>query len=177
MALLTDFATLKQVLDLEKTEADYPQLTFVMNSVDAAIQSYLLRELEAAEYVEKKYLAEDQRMTALKALPVESVESVINSDDETIDPSLYKIMPYGLLFKTRIDGYLTVTYTGGEDEIHRDIKRAAELQAAYEYQNIDHIGAESVSNEGGSVQRPALGLLKEVKRMLNSHVHPMGVFL
>jgi hypothetical protein len=176
MALLTDFDTMKALLDLDGDEAGYPQLSFVMTSVDAAIQNHLKRELEEDSRTETRFLNGVSRMLPLSGLPVVSVESVV-IDDEVVDPSRYKKAVYGLEFNYMPDGLTVVTYKGGVDEIHRDIKRAAELQVAYEYQNIDHVGAETVSNEGGSVSRPALGLLKEVIRMLNPHVHPMGAFL
>lgn len=177
MALLTSFTDMAQLLDLNQASLDdYPQLSFVMTSVDDAIQTYLKRTLEQDAYTETKFMYGDSKMLALKAIPIVSVSAVV-VDNVTIDPSWVTITPYGLLFGYAVAGFVTVEYTGGIDEIPGGLKRAASLQAAYEYQNIDHVGAETVSNEGGSIQRPALGLLREVKRMLNEHVHPMGAFL
>jgi len=70
---------------------------------------------------------------------------------------------------------MVVVYTGGITEATNSMNRAALLQTAYEFQAKDHIGASSVSAEGGSVQRPELGLLKEVKRILSKDKHPLMV--
>ena len=53
------------------------------------------------------------------------------------------------------------------------LSRAAMLQTAYEFQGIDHVAASSVQSEGGSIERPELGLLKEAKKLVVKLVHPL----
>lgn len=173
---LISYDELQSILHLEQDEDSYTDLVTISSSVTTAIESYLKRILALSTYTDRCYLS-NTGMVGLKALPVASVSSVtstINGITSTI--SDYNITPYGIELSTsQSSGYVDVTYTGGydEDDVPEDISRAALLQIAYEYQNHDHIGAESVTNEGGFVQRPALGLLKEVKRLLNAHKHPL----
>ena len=69
---------------------------------------------------------------------------------------------------------VSVVYTGGyaNDEVPEGLNRASLLQTVYEFQGRDHLGAESVSSDGGVVQRPELGLLKIVKGLLDNYKHP-----
>ena len=69
---------------------------------------------------------------------------------------------------------VVIVYTGGITIVPDAMARAALLQTAYEFQSKDQIGAESVTTDGGSVSRPALGLLKEVKRNLEKYKHPLN---
>ena len=61
-----------------------------------------------------------------------------------------------------------ITYTGGLTVVPAELTRAALLQTVYEYQNKDSVGLENISNQGGSVTKPEIGLLKEVKQILNN---------
>jgi hypothetical protein len=173
---LISYDELQSILHLEQDEDSYTDLVTISSSVTTAIESFLKRTLELNTYTDRCYVS-NTAMIGLKALPVQSVSSVtstINGVTSTI--TNYDITPYGIELSTpQTGGYVDVTYTGGydEDDVPEDIARAALLQIAYEYQNHDHIGAESVTNEGGFVQRPALGLLKEVKRLLANHKHPL----
>lgn len=173
---LISYDDLQSILHLEQAEDSYPDLITISSSVTTAIESYLKRILALNTYTERCYLS-NTTMVGLKAWPVASVSSVtstINGVTSTVTD--YNITPYGIdLAMVQSGGYVDVTYVGGydEDDVPEDIARAALLQIAYEYQNHDHIGAESVTNEGGFVQRPAIGLLKEVKRLLSSHKHSL----
>ena len=182
MALdLIDFDELKALLGFGKGESDYPALETLEKRVTAAVQSYMRRELEQKERTEEIMMVEPSSMLSLKALPVSSVSSVsLNyfGDVTTYSADERMAVSYGLLMSLSIGpGVVTVVYTGGyrNNAIPDGIRQAATIQLAYEYQNKDHIGAETVSTEGGTKSTPPLQLLREVKRMLDSHRHPLRV--
>jgi len=178
---LVSFENLKSILDLENDlVSDYPQLQVLHDSVVSSFESYTDRKFEEDKYVEKIFCSTGLRMVNLKAIPIDSIVSVVRNVDgvsTTLDSSEYEITDYGVrLVGYFVRGNVEVTYNGGIAEVDEDLSRAAMLQVSFEYQNIDHIGASSVSTEGGSVQRPAIGLLAEVKRLLTSFKHP-GSFM
>lgn len=165
---LVTFSDLKVLLGLSKNESDYPELTLIKNSVFNAFESYLLRTLT---YGQKTEVLEPSRRVVLSALPIKSLLTVVQNG-VSLPVTNYKIRPYGIEGNFSSDADVTITYNGGLETIPGPINRAALLQTAYEYQNRDHIGATVVNNEGGSVQVPALGLLPEVKRLLDPYKHP-----
>ena len=174
-AKLTTFEDLKALMDLERDEADYPALVLLMDSVAGGIESFLGLKLTNDTYIETKRIRGKTKMIGLDALPVDSVSSVTVDSAVTTD---FELTDYGIELGLSVSNDdVIVTYIGGFEEIPEAIQRAALLQTAYEFQNHDHIGAESVSTDGGSIQRPALGLLKEVKRLLNPFKHPLNRML
>jgi hypothetical protein len=112
-------------------------------------------------------------LVPLKAFPLVTLTSVLVGEDTTeLATSCTK--KYGhIMLPNAVEANVTITYTGGYEEAPDPIKRAALLQTLHEWQRKDHIGAENVTNDGGSVIWPELGLLKEVKRLLDPYVHPM----
>lgn len=179
MLPLTNFDELRELLHLEKDDIeDYPSLAAVIESVYAAIEIYTGRTLERGDHVEDAHI--DGCLVPLRALPVESVESVtLDGADVT---SAATIRRDGLALSGGYAGDVVVTYTGGlsasNPRHRRDIaalRRAATLQVLHEWQRKDHIGAESVSNEGGFTRWPQLGLLDEVKRTLNPLRNPAAL--
>lgn len=169
MADLISFENLKSVLDLELKESDYPALAVIRDSVKAAIQSHIGRNLDFGKYTESKLIAYQTKMIGLMGLPVKSVSNVTIDGVAITD---YKLRDYGIEISGGIeDQTVAVTYKGGFERLPEDIGRAALIQTVYEYQNKDHMGAESVSSDGGSVSRPALGLLKETTRLLSPYRH------
>lgn len=176
---LVSYDDLKALLGLEESLiTDYPALNLLRDSVTFAIESFLGRELESAERSVTIYTSSvPTQMIHLKAVPVTSVSSLtvtIADDAEEYSVNDYEITAYGLkLYGAVSNAKVEVTYTGGISSVPSSINRAALLQVAYEFQSKEQIGAESVSTEGGFVSRPALGLLKEVKRMLSSEQHPL----
>ena len=177
---LVTFAELKTLLDLDgETIAEYPALALLQTSVLSAIESYIGRALTSEARTKVVYIGgTPTAIIPLSGIPVASVSSVTASSqgsdsdfEENID---YIIDSFGirLLHKIKITK-LTIVYTGGLTETTGNLKRAALMQTAYEYQGKEQIGASYTSNEGGSVTRPELGLLKEVKRVLNSEKHPL----
>jgi hypothetical protein len=166
--LLTTFEDLKALLKLQLDSlSDYPALSVIAESVTAAIQVYLCRDLELDSYTER-FDMDGERFIGLRAIPIKKIKSV------TVDgvPFIgYRQRLDRLEFHSPVNGLLEVKYQGGLDDIPEDIKRAALLQIAHEHQRHDHIGANSVSTDGGSVRNPELGLLKEVRRMLEKHIN------
>jgi hypothetical protein len=176
---LVTYADLKALLGLgDAAITDYPALNLLRESVTAAIENYLGRALESAERTVTIYTSNvATQMIHLKAVPVTSVSALtvtIGANAEEYGTNDYEITNYGVKLYGKVsNAKIEITYTGGVSEAPDAINRAALLQTAYEYQSKEQIGAESVSTEGGFVSRPALGLLKEVKRMLNSERHPL----
>jgi len=175
MIELVTFDDLASLLELEKLDIEeYPALNVIRDSVVAAIESYIGRELELGQRSETLYAGTyPERMIGLKGLPVQSIGAV--ACDSGL-PVTATIQSYGVRLDTGIRNCrVVVIYTGGfaADAIPSGIRRAALIQTAYEFQAKDHIGAETVSTEGGAVTRPALQLLPEVRRMLDPFKHPL----
>ena len=181
---LTSFDDLKAFLGLtDAAITDYPALGIIKPSVEYAIESYLGRELQKIERTETFYVSGPTKMLSLKALPIDSISSLsitMLDESETLESGDYVITKYGLklLFDLE-DAKVVITYTGGIGtdyaNVPGDIIRAATLQTSFEFQTKSQVGAETVSTEGGTVSRPELGLLKEVKRMLWSYLHPLKI--
>jgi len=176
---LVSYADLKALLNLsESLITDYPALNLLRESVTAAIEGYLGRELESKSRSVIIYAPNvATQMIHLKAVPVASVSALtvtIGGNAEEYNANDYEIKNYGVRLYGKVsNAKIAITYTGGISTVPDAINRAALMQTAYEFQSKEHIGAESVSTEGGFVSRPALGLLNEVKRMLNSERHPL----
>jgi len=177
---LVSYDDIKDLLDLEDSAiTDYPALDVIRTSVTSAIEEYLGRELESKSRSDTLYIEGlPTAMIYLPAIPVSSVTSMVvtwSDDTETYTVNNdFEITGYGLKTYSKLsDVSIAITYVGGIDTVPDGINRAALLQTAYEFQSKDQIGAESVTTEGGYVSRPPLGLLPEVKRMLNRFKHPM----
>jgi len=179
---LVSFADIKAVIDLEDAAiTDYPGLSPIRDNVVFAIESYLSRLLLSAEYTESFNIVSKTNIISLKSLPIASVSSVVitqQGDSESLsEDDDYIMTDYGLLLLSQTSmSVVAVTYTGGYSvsNVPNAIKRAALLQTVYEFQTKDNIGATSVSTEGGSVQTPELGLLKEVRRLLDPYKHQLA---
>ena len=179
---LVTYSALKALLGLEDAAiTEYPALEILRPSVTSAIEEYLSRLLESTERTETIYIGSRKRsMISLPAIPVTAVSSVtvtIGTDLEIYDENEeYEISEYGLKLSVSLsNAKMIVVYTGGISVVPDAMARAALMQVAYEFQGKDQIGSSSVSTEGGSVQRPELGLLKEVMRMLNRFKHPLRI--
>lgn len=180
---LVTYADLKNLLELEGTLiSEYPALSLLRDSVTDAIEAEIDRELESKERTEYIHVGStNMAMVPLRGLPVASISSVkIETDDieETLSSGDYTITNYGLrLGVTSQNSLITVVYTGGYEDadVPGKLSRAALLQTAYEFQNKSNIGATSIFTEGGSTNTPELGLLAEVRRMLQNFKHPLMV--
>lgn len=172
---LVTFEQLSAILGLSKTEDDYDDLEIIKESVADMFEDYTHRKFDEDTYSESFYTGPiNTAMVPLDAIPIDSVSSVLIDDIET---TAYKIMPYGIELSSKVtDAKIDVTYTGGIETVPGNLNRAALLQTVYEYQNKHSIGIEVVSTEGGSVVKPELGMLKEVKSLLNSLIHPFPRF-
>lgn len=173
---LVSFADLKILLGLLKTEVDYPQLTLIQESVADAIEEYTGRTFESNVYQETVTPLSPSKMIPLKAVPVSSITSVTVDGNAWAD---FKIREYGIELGSTVDNQeIIVTYVGGLVGVVTGVlNRAALLQTTYEYQNKDNIGASFVTNEGGSVTVPEIGLLKEVRRLLKNERHVLNKIL
>lgn len=168
------FASIKSLLDLDgDTYDDYPDLITVVDSVKASIEDYLGRTLDADDYTQTVLPRLTQtRMVYLDALPVNTVASV-EIDGVALTEDDYVITDYGLRLNTAVvEQTITVEYHGGLSAVPSNLSGAAAIQAAYEYQSKSHIGAQTITTDGGTVTRPALQLLTEVKRRLAKLRHP-----
>lgn len=155
---------------------NHPSLEFIMSRVDNAINEHCNREFIRADRTETVPLY--SQLIALTLLPVNSITSVsINGASVSLDN--VQLFEYGFnifnmgIYDYRDSALVTVTYNGGYDTIPDAISYAAALQSVHEYQRSTHIGASRVTNDGGSVNYPELGLLKEVKNMINNYKHPI----
>ena len=180
---LVSYADLKNLLGLTKAAiTDYPAMGVLVTSVQYAIEEEIGRLLEKDDRTETVYIdSAPSQMIYLPGIPVASVTSVTvtQGQTDTVYASTdYDVMDYGVKLYSKIrHGKVVVVYNGGylSADVPTSINRAALMQTAYEWQAKDQIGAESVSTEGGFIKRPELGLLKEVKRMLNSEKHPLRI--
>lgn len=179
---LVPFSDIKALLGLDKDAiSDYPALNIINLRLLSSFQEETGRIFEEDQYEEIIFTNNTPTvMVPLKALPISSVTSVeITSNiagDTSLGSSDYEITEYGLKLLTKIsNSKITVVYDGGLEEATSQISAAALYQLAYEFQSKEQIGATSFSSEGGTVNRPDLGLLKETKRMLNSSIHPLKV--
>ena len=176
MALeLVSYTDLANLIDLTKgLLSDYPALSIIMDSMVSAFEEFTGRKLEKIARTDTQFVGALKRsQIKLPAIPIESVASVTVtvsgiSESYTEDDD-YDITNYGIRLWTACQNCkIVVVYTGGLAAVTEEanLNRAALYQVGYEWQNKTHIGAETVSTEGGSVTRPELQLLKEVKRML-----------
>ncbi|MDY0071822.1 MAG: hypothetical protein RBR77_04150 [Thauera sp.] len=168
MLPLIDFDEMAAIMGLEKTDiSDYPALEALQRSVYAALEEHTGRTFERGEYSESVYV--DGHIVSLPALPVVSVKTVQSAAGVDLP---FEIMPDGIRLRGWHRGYVSVTYTGGFDRAPENLRRAALLQTMHEFQRKDHIGAESVSTDGGFARWPQLKLLDEVKACVSRLVHP-----
>jgi hypothetical protein len=177
MADLVEFSTLKALLDLEKNNlSDYAALEAIVAAVPDTLSQYLGRELvEEDTWTLSDYIQSSTRFLDLPYLPIVSITSLVIGDLD-YDSTTYTITGDGLRLKSPVS-YVDydITYVGGFESFPKDLQYAAALQAMYEYQNKDHIGAQTVSTEGGSVTTPGLKIHDEVKRRLRPYMTPRGV--
>lgn len=187
MCELVTFAELKERLELSKYPllTDYPDLESIKTSVEEAIKSYLSRELCYGTYVERVSTSfVSGNLVPLYGLPINSLTSisaVTGSYPSSVDASVYEdtdnfSKSYAWLSANfeLSDIQLDVTYIGGLSEIPDALHRAALLQTMHEWQTKTYVGVTDISsgNASGSVVRPPLELLTEVKRLLIDYVHP-----
>lgn len=176
---LVSYADLKNLLELDQAAiSDYPALNVLRDSVTSAFEVYTGRLFTSEARTKTIYIDSPTQMLSLEGIPVASVSSLTVTVSETTETYTehddYEIRAYGLKLLSSVqDCTVAITYTGGLSATTDSLSRAALLQVAYEFQAKDQIGADSVSTEGGTISRPALGLLKEVKRLLNLSMHPL----
>lgn len=176
--IVLQFQDIKTLLGLSKPlEADYTDITLIEKYAVSAIENYIGRTIAYGTYTEEfDYSISD---IPLKALPVVSITGITSLEITWQLNVNYLVTFYGVYLsqKEKPGNKVTVTYTGGYNAPPRDLYRAVLLQTAFEWQSRDHIGASNVTNEGGSIQRPEIGLLTEAKRLATNYIHPLkGIF-
>lgn len=171
-AALYSFTDLKKILDLENTSlSDYPALEVLADGVEARIEEYLGSLIILADRTETYRVKRQTKLIPLNAVPIDSVSSVL-LDGVVVSSDDYYIDTYGIQLEYSVSsGLFSVTYIGGYRAAPEWLRRALNMQIVYEYQNKDHIGADYVTTDGGSVGRPALNLLTDVKQTLDPHRH------
>ena len=183
MALeLVTFEELANLLTLTQTPiSEYPALEVIKDSMINAFEEFLGRELNSESRTETKFIGNVKtRIISLPAIPITAITSVTLTqsgiDSAYVETTDYDIVNYGLRLLVPVRNCrIVIVYTGGLATVSEEprLNRAALYQTGYEFQGIAHIGAESVSTDGGSVSRPALSLLSETKRMLKKSKHPL----
>lgn len=173
MLKLVTFEDLAAMLGLQKESIDeYPSLKLLISSVYAAIESYTGRILEFDTYTER--VDTRNRLVPVQAYPITAVTAVIADNDPTTNMATACTRMVGHVQLPReVNSFVSITYSGGFEDAPAAIKRAALLQTVHEWQRKDQLGAQNVTNDGGSVIWPEFGLLKEVRRLLDPFVHPM----
>ena len=172
---LADFDKIVSLTGLKKTESDYPAIEVIQLMVCTSFENYTRRLFEVVKRVEVITLCGGERMIPLKGIPIKTVSFVRVDSVETEE---YKLMPYGILLTTppANDFYVEVEYKGGYSSIPEDIANAALLQVVFDWQQKESIGVKSVSTSGGTTSKDSVGMLYQVKDILNNHVHPFPVF-
>ena len=183
MALeLVTFAEIKALLGLTKsTLAEYPALEVILDTMITSFEEEIGRKLDSESRTETIFVnGFKTSQVKLNAIPVTAMTSVIVTsagDSESFTENEdYEVARFGLRLWTKLRNVkIVVMYTGGLSAVTEEpnLNRAALYQLGYEFQSKEQIGASTVSNEGGSVQRPELQLLKETKRLLRRSWHPL----
>lgn len=173
---LWDFDSIKGILGLNNVIGSYPGFETIADGAEARIETYLQRHLPLDDYTDRGRLySRSEPYIPLRGLPIVSVES-LTIDGESVDSDSYEIDEYGLVLYAKSPGLYVCTYSGGLEEAPAWLARALNLQIAYEWQAHDHIGASSVSTSGGTVSRPELQLLSDVRAILAPHRHAKHCF-
>ena len=171
---LVGFDKLAPVIPLNSAEATYPDLTIIQESVVSQFEDHTNRTFTEDNYEEELFVGMSSKMIPLKAIPVSEVTEVTIDDVVTTD---YNIRPYGVELGYKVQNQtVKVTYAGGLATVPKSLERAALLQTTYEYQHKNSIGLEIVSTPGGTITKPEVGMLKEVKKILNAYMHPYPEF-
>lgn len=189
---LADFKTYQSISD---TTFD-AIFTILRNGIKDRIQAHCKRLFESASRTEKVY--GKGYMIPLKALPVASITSVKiyskgnnSTDYDTLENTEYDITPYGVELENPLTrgAWVEVVYTGGyskgtedtesdilifsETDYSTNIKRAAMIQLAHEWNTRLKPGSEVISTDAGSINTSKLELLQEVKDALAPCIHPL----
>lgn len=174
LTTVAPFADVKALLSWTGANyAAYPAAQAIDATLIASFDNYLGRYLATGTYTETLYRrSRATSFVMLRALPIASVTTVTVDGDATTD---FTIDAWGLrLGSSALNLPIVVTYVGGYDDatLPSAIRRAGALQLIYEYNRLPHVGATSVTADGGTVRTPELGLLAEVKRLLAPYRHP-----
>lgn len=183
MCEIITFDELKTRLKLSQPNlSDYPELESIKSSVEYAIKSYVDREFCLGTYVEQvdsSYIAGN--LLPLRAIPIIELKSiqVLSGDSGYSDISNYTVGFAWLKSLTTLpELQLKITYDGGLEEMPDALKRACLLQTLFEFQSKNEVAAIRLKQpSGGEIERPPLGLLDEVKRLLTDYVHPAKDFI
>ena len=174
MAAIVNEDMLSGILEVDDIHS-LSGLVEIMDSVSAAFENFTGRYLGvAADFSIDVYTKNSTKFLDLDKLPINTITAfTVDEVNQTVKTN-YRIADYGLDMVGDLKGtdvHLEFNAGFDADNIPADLLRAGTLQVAYEFQSKDHIGAETVSNEGGTVTRPALKLLNEVTRILDKYIH------
>jgi len=179
MPELCSWDDLKNMLDLEGSSiSEYPALDDTRLRVAYALEVHLGRLFEVKERTESISVGMSPiQMIYLPGVPSASISSVtVRTRYETLTLSEddYMVTNYGLKLWSRVsNSEIEVVYTGGISEVPGSLNRASLLQTVYEFQGKEHVGATSVSTDGGTVSTPEIQLLKTVKASIKGEHHPL----
>jgi hypothetical protein len=183
--LLTTKDNIKSALNMTENTDDV-FLTSLAYSVSAAIEKYLMRELEIKSRTEHFDVDNGQEIFFVKAFPISSI--LIYNDANREFTSALSAVDYSVLGdqgRIVVDQYeltsgrdaLKVVYTGGlalnQAALQLnfpDLEMAARLQAVLWFKSKDRINVSSeLTQGGGSVQYKKLGLDESVKLILDGY--------
>jgi hypothetical protein len=185
MARLLKYQDIKNLLTLQKAEADSPHITLLLDTLTARFEDYLQCSLEKKARTE--IYCGTGRMVRLNAVPIDTGATItVIQDGTAVDASDYEVRSFGLLLKSQqcsFDKPVTTTYTGGYTatvaggetvlNIPDSMKRAALMQLTHDINTFKKPGADSIQTDAGTITTPPMKLLDEVKTILNPYIHPM----
>lgn len=186
MSRLLPYADFKNYLNLQKTEAESPHITLLLDSLTARFEDYIQRKLAKAGYTET-YIG-TTRMVPLLALPVDGAQPItVTQEGEALDSTSYEVRGFGILLKCQeccFEKPVTVTYTGGFAAsvlasgetvlaVPDSLKRAALIQLTHDLNTFRKPGTETIQTDAGTTTNAPMELLDEVKAMLSPYIHPI----
>lgn len=172
--VLVTFEQVKQFLGLNKPDlSDYPELEFLLESMEAVFEDYCYREFEIKERVQTIIFTTEEDKVALLGVPIVTVASLTVAGD-TAD---YKRSDSVIQLDTIVEAYaeIIVTYTGGlyldNAGVPKDLNMAAIRQISFEYQNRENIGVTQQIIDGNTNKVAEVGLLKYTRAVLDRYIN------
>jgi hypothetical protein len=175
---LVSFEDLKSILGLELDDiSDYPALEVIKDNVVSGFEGFLGMPFEEEARTSTYWPTFPTRNFVVGVVPLVSITKVEVDSVEQVLGEGYKRTKNGIKLMSQTTEEVVITYTGGysEDTLPRPIKKAALYQTAFEYQQKDVIGSESIQTRDGTTKKPGFKMLDEVVRLLQPYMHPLVV--
>lgn len=171
---LVTFDQVKAFLDLSKsTLEDYPDLEFLIDSMESVFEDYCYRKFEVMERESKTIFTTEEDKVALFGVPIISVASVFVGGEEVDYQRSDNVIKLGSVVPAYTE--IIITYTGGlyltTETVPKDLNIAAIRQVAFEYQNRETIGVTKQIIDGNTNEVENLGLIKYTKMVLDRYIN------